>query len=508
MTVVEDHLPSYEAPLMGLDAMFASMDDADEELFWAEMLGAPSPTPAEAAEVREMEEAAARSAPGRAGRLAAVIAELREVLRHVTVDRDGVVVGVAEAEHVDVIRALEDLKATTAATQTVLTASFDRSRREREERDGVPAARRGRGVGIEVGLARRLSPYQGRRQLGLARSLVADMPHTLTALRDGDLNERRAGLVAGETREMTPTDRAALDEDLCADPETFGSWGDTRLVAEARRTAYALAPDAMAQRVRQAETDRRVTLRPAPDGMAYLSALLPAAQAMACYASLRKAADQGRSAGDPRGRGQLMADTLVGRVTGNEVSDAVPVEVQLVMSEHTLFGDSDDAAVVPGYGTMPAQWARDLVARALDTPEHAAVGVFLRRVFTHPTTGQLVAMDSRARTAPAGLRAFIALRDGARCRTPWCDAPVRHTDHVRPHAEGGPTSAPNLQDLCEACNYAKSLPEWQVRLEAVLGRRPGTDPPSHHRADPWPSVTTTTPTGHSYTSRPPPPIGR
>ena len=45
-----------------------------------------------------------------------------------------------------------------------------------------------------------------------------------------------------------------------------------------------------------------------------------------------------------------------------------------------------------------------------------------------PDTGQLVGMDAKSRRFPAGLRTLIRLRDHT-CRTPWCDAPVRHIDH-------------------------------------------------------------------------------
>ncbi len=111
--------------------------------------------------------------------------------------------------------------------------------------------------------------------------------------------------------------------------------------------------------------------------------------------------------------------------------------------------------------------------------------VWLRRLYASPTTGELVAMDSRARLFPAGLARFIRLRDQV-CRTPWCDAPIRHIDHVVPHVAGGPTDATNGAGLCEACNYAKDAPRWRAR--------PGPDG----------TVTTTTPTGHTRTTRPPP----
>ena len=95
-------------------------------------------------------------------------------------------------------------------------------------------------------------------------------------------------------------------------------------------------------------------------------------------------------------------------------------------------------------------------------------------------------MDSRCTSFPQALATFIRLRDQV-CRTPWCDAPIRHTDHVRARDEGGETSESNGQGLCEGCNYAKEADGWRARP------RPG---PRH-------TVETTTPTGHRYRSRAP-----
>ncbi|MEE6287833.1 DUF222 domain-containing protein [Georgenia sp. MJ173] len=510
MTVIEDRRA---------DTLVTAQDEA--EMAWLEAMGdleelfaGPCPTPEELAELRELEMAAL--GPQRVD-LVSVAASLQQTLAGVALDPTGVVTGLTEAEHLDVVRALEDVKAATAAAQAVLVTSFERVRRDREKDEGVRAARRGKGVSAEIALARRLSPHRAGRELALARKIVAGMPRTLAAMRTGALSERRAGLLAAETEAMDATERTTLDEQVCTDPARFATWGDKRLTAEARRAAYELSPDAAAERTTKAAKDRRVTLRPAAHGMAYLSALLPAAQALTCHSTLTRAADSAIATGDPRGRGQLMADTLIGYVTGQFDSPAVPVQVQLVMTDHALLNDSNDPAVLPGYGTVPAPWARDLIARALATDR--PTGVWLRQLFTHPTTGQLVAMTSRARTAPAGLATFITLRDGATCRTAWCDAPVRHIDHVVPHARGGPTTAPNLQGLCERCNYIKELPGWQARLDGALGRLPGTAPPTPHpigatgaigtgSSGTWPAVITTTPTATSYTTRPPPTTGQ
>lgn len=94
-------------------------------------------------------------------------------------------------------------------------------------------------------------------------------------------------------------------------------------------------------------------------------------------------------------------------------------------------------------------------------------------------------MDARGRFFRGSLARLARLRDQT-CHTPWCGAPVRHVDHVRRSTDGGATSGRNAQGLCEACNYAKDAPGWRAR--------PG----------PEGTIETTTPTGHTHTTRPPP----
>lgn len=181
-----------------------------------------------------------------------------------------------------------------------------------------------------------------------------------------------------------------------------------------------------------------------------------------------------------------MADTFVQRVTGQATADAVPVEVQVVMTDRSLVLGDDAPAQVPGFGTVPAAWARDLLSRD-------PARLWVRRLYTHPADGTLVAMDSTRRVFDGGLRRFLVARDGT-CRTPWCDAPVRHLDHVVDHSAGGATSAANGQGLCVRCNHTKQLPGWRSRPEVV-------PPPDRWQTH---TVVITTPTGHRYASTAPP----
>ncbi|HEU5144465.1 MAG TPA: HNH endonuclease, partial [Dermatophilaceae bacterium] len=233
----------------------------------------------------------------------------------------------------------------------------------------------------------------------------------------------------------------------------------------------------------------RVTIRPIPDTMAVVSAVLPVAQAVAVHAALMCAAAQAKASGDPRSQGQVMADTLTERVTGQVAAADVQVEVQLVMTDRALLHGEETPAHVPGYGPVPAGCARDLLVGT--RPK-----MWLRRLFTHPTTGMLVAMESKRRLFPPGLRRYLVARDGV-CRTPWCDAPIRHADHVEPWAGGGSTTDSNGEGLCVTCNLAKEHPGWRHSV---------FEPPSPQTTeshDPH-TVLITTPTGHTYTSVAPP----
>jgi hypothetical protein len=403
--------------------------------------------------------------------------------------------GLDDPARIDAIRDLEELVCAARAAQAVLSVELDESQRAEQEAAGVPAIQRGRGVAAQVALARRESHHRGQRHLGLAKIVATELPHTRAAWQDGRISEWKATLVARETACLTREDRTAVDAAVASDPDRLEAMGDRELAVACQKEAYRLDPESYVTRRRHAEADRRVTLRPAPDAMAWLTALVPVKDGVAVKAALSRQAASAQAAGDPRSRGQLEADTLVHSVLAaaarsDEDTDppttqraTVPVSLGLVMTDQALFGTSDEPAYVEGYGPVPAELAREIVADACTREELVAI----RRLYTSPTTGELVTMDSRSRRFGASLARFIRLRD-LTCRTPWCDAPVRHGDHAEEYAAQGPTSAENGQGLCEACNHAKQAPGWRARPSPTAGAH---------------QIETTTPTGHVYRSRAP-----
>lgn len=394
--------------------------------------------------------------------------------------------GLDDTERIDAIRALEELVCAATAAQAALSAELAESRRRVDADAGVPAARQGRGTAALVAHARRESPRRGSRHLGLARIMTTELPATWRAWAGGHISEWTATLIARETACLSLEHRAIVDATIASDTNRVAAMGTRQLVAALRTEAERLDVAACVKRRRRAETERHVSLRPAPDTMTWFSALLPVKDGVALYATLAAAADAARATGDPRTRGQVTADELVLRVTRtssptDSVQAPAPVELGLVMSDQALFGDSEEPAHLDGYGPIPAELAREILAASLDSDTH----VWLRRLYTHPATGELMTTDTRRRRFHPGLARFIRLRDRT-CRTPWCDAPIRHIDHAVPWAQGGPTTLTNGQGLCEACNHAKQAIGW------------------HARPTPDGAITTTLPTGHTYTTRPPP----
>ncbi|UNK45158.1 HNH endonuclease [Arthrobacter sulfonylureivorans] len=431
---------------------------------------------------------------------------------------------VSDAERIDRITALENLKDAAAAAQAKASAALDASIRVGRAAAGVPKDRCGRGIAKQIGLARRQSPHRGGLLLGVAKALVNEMPHTLKALETGRLNERRASILVSETLCLRREDRARVDEELAGNQTRLNGLGDKALTAEAKRMAYRLDPHSVVNRAAKAEADRHVSARPEPDTMVSVRTLLPVVQGVAVMAALNREADRLRNAGDPRSRGQAMADTVFERLTGASTADPARTEIQLVMTDRALLQGDSEPVWLTGYGIVPAQYARDLIRLPYTPPAKTGppgaeqkappagtepgwktardearqarmktlrVGgvedVWIRRLFTAPGTGQLLGMDSKARKFPDGLRRMIMARD-ASCTGPWCDAPIRHIDHIVAWSEGGETTLSNGRGLCEECNYAHEAEGWSART--VGG-------PAH-------SVATTTPTGHVYTSTAPP----
>ncbi len=309
-----------------------------------------------------------------------------------------------KAEAISRLRGLEDLKAACAAARARETAALRTHRLQVEADRGLPENRRGLGLGSEIGLARRATPQRGSIFLRQAVHLTEDLPNTLDALQSGRISEEHAAAVERHTHWLPAPARRSVDDTVA---ERCEGLGIRRLVHEVQGAAHLADPEAAAEQYDESVKTRHVRIRPTEFGMATVTALLPAVEAAACHRALTQQAATELALGNAEGRTlqQIISDAFVQRLNGRDHEQSSPVEVQLVMTDRALLEGGTDPALVPGHGPLPASVARKILrdsatptnsidstdpAGSADTAEAA---VFIRRLYTAPDTGQLVAMD-------------------------------------------------------------------------------------------------------------------
>jgi len=433
-------------------------------------------------ELQDQEAAEPPAADAMAARLDEILEEFAAAVTDTT--------AVPDASRIDRIARLEKLRTATAALQAAESVKFAQSQVQEQTAADVHPEKIGRGIAQQIGLACRVSPALAARRLSTARAWWFELPDTYSQLVAGELHERLAEVVVSETRHLDAEKRRMVDEQLkAADLPRKGFKAATACI---RKAAYEADRVGYVNRGRTARKDRRVGIRPAPDTMSILSGYLPAEQGIACYAALRKHADGVLATGDGRTRDQIMADTMVARLTGQTNAADVNVEVQIMMPLEALLDPrSNKPATIPGYGPLPADICRDIVITSKGRK-------WWRRLFTAPSTtkgktGPIVGGDVRRRRFTGWLADLIRLRDQETCRSPFCGAPIRHIDHSTRYADDGPTSYSNGRGTCERCNYTREMSGWHITvIDAGLLNKPHT-------------IMITTPTGHHYLSRAPDP---
>nr|WP_060711190.1 HNH endonuclease signature motif containing protein [Pseudonocardia sp. HH130629-09] len=380
-----------------------------------------------------------------------------------------------ETDLIDQIQQIETLQAPLAGLQASRIRAFARAHVENrladDRTDGSDRARADverlhRSVVAQIQLACRVSTTEARTRVANTRDLHTGLDHVRGLHTAGELSAAKVTAIAVECRDLDPRQRRQVDTRLAAHDLT--RLGIGRLRAMTRRMVAEIAPERF--RSRAAAAERRVTLRPAPDAMSHLTAYVPVAQGAACLAAPQKAFVQVQVDPAPltRSHGQIMADTLVERVTGQTTATAVHLEVQVTVPVQALLDPTSPLpAEIPGLGPVPAE----LLATSEATSS-------LRRLLTDQ--GLVIGGDSRQRTFTGLLATLVTARADNRCTEPYCDAPLRHIDHIHRHTDGGRTDLDNGRGLCEFHNHIREQP----------GR--------HVARAPDGTVVTTTPTGHTY----------
>jgi hypothetical protein len=165
-----------------------------------------------------------------------------------------------------------------------------------------------------------------------AALLIERLPATWAALADGQLDWPRARALAGEllepARELQPQVIAEVEAAVLP---RAGELSIRQLQATARKELLRRDAAAADRRRRRAEQGADVVLRPASDGMAALSLLMPQPLAVAIRDTADRYARMAKQDGDPRPIGQLRVGVLADLVLRTWDTSRPPISAHLTV---------------------------------------------------------------------------------------------------------------------------------------------------------------------------------
>lgn len=330
-----------------------------------------------------------------------------------------------------------------------------------------------RAAAADIAARLQLSETMVRSRADHARTLRERCPQLWASFLGGRIPEANAIIVA------------QLAASLPDDPESWSLFDERALSPAARHAPGRFRTSARAirervhaesldERHRRAAADRGVWLTPDLDGMATLTAVLPAVAAHALMANLDSAAHDLRGSGDEqRTLAQLRADVLAALVPSEAGGRRASVAIKIpVMS---MLGESDEPATLDGYGPIDLETAKRLAGSATSWI----------RILTHPVSGTVLDVDRKTYRVPADLRRWLGVQHPL-CISPGCGRLARDCDldHRIEWQYGGRTASDNLAPLCEPHHVVRHGSKWKLDREehglvwtSPTGLRWDADPP-------------------------------
>ena len=356
-----------------------------------------------------------------------------------------------------------------------------------QARDAVEFAERA--AALDASLRLNLDPDQVRNRAHEARVLAESLPQLWAVFQAGETGYSQASAAVQLLTGLT--DPAAITE---YDTKLAGRAGDLTPGAfrqKARRLAERLRAEPSELRHTRALSERRVAFEYVADGMAWIHAFVPAAEAV-CITRLldaeakkvakkeaKIAAKAGIAGGPLRTRDQIRADRFVDilarKGTPQEVKVRVVLHVPMLellegpggRNSATEAGRSEgrpnqpilrrQSAVLEGYGPIDPVTAAQLFINA---PSFG-------RVVTDPFSGEILNFDRRRYRPTKAQREYIAMKYGT-CATPGCNrlAATSDVDHLKEWArDNGFTNEDNLIPLCPSDHRLKTLTKIRYKRE-------------------------------------------
>ncbi|MEW1919969.1 HNH endonuclease signature motif containing protein [Pseudarthrobacter oxydans] len=367
---------------------------------------------------------------------------------------------------------------------------------------GMPVQAQEMAVAAEIGCVLALGPRAASAFLSVSHALTTTLPLTLAALHAGTISWQHARGMADEAATLDAAGATALEAHFL-DPDTprpataatIGEMPAYRFKAKARTWRERHHPESLEKRHAKGVADRRVEYRPDQDGMAWLSACLPADQAMAGWNRLNALSRAAQGPTEPRTLTQLSADHFAQAIltsgtsatfhadnsagNGEEASDGagllspgIRAQVLVTVPVFSLMGLTEEPAVLDGFGPIPASMARDLVANGADS---------FYRVLVDPRDGAPLEIGRSSYRVTKAMRNWLRLRDG-QCPFPGCSNPSldNEADHLLAWHHGGTTGISNLGQPCPKHHKLRHTTGW-TPTPATKNQPPGwTSPTGRH----------------------------
>ncbi|NYE19428.1 HNH endonuclease signature motif containing protein [Microbacterium immunditiarum] len=335
-----------------------------------------------------------------------------------------------------------------------------------------------RGIRLELAAGMRITEHAAGDLIRRAEALVHRYPDALDSLSRARITLAHAEYLVDRLDELEPDVRDGLIADAIglAEEHPVGVFRRAlRNLIEMHRSVT------LAQRHEVALVKRRVVVERADDGMAWLSACIPAVEAHAIYGRLTAMAkaikahesetaprDSGATPIDARSMDQLRADVLSDLLIDGDTSvhpdevRGIRATVAVTVPALTLLAETDTdravaglaPAVVEGVGPIALDRARELCGGADGW----------MRILTHPETGMVLSAGRTQYRPPPMLRKLVRWR-ADRCMAPGCGIPASRCeiDHTIAWEHGGETSLDNLAPLCKGHHTVKHHGGWRVR---------------------------------------------
>ena len=362
-------------------------------------------------------------------------------------------------------------------------------------------------------------PAEGALDVPAEGSLDAIMP----AVDPSSTPSGEAPSASGPPASWRAFDEGARDRALRLPPARF--------TVAARALRERVHSESIEARHRRAARDRGVWLTPELDGMATLTALLPADRAQAALSRVDRIARHLRGTpGEERTLAQLRADAAADLLTADvappvdvvsaadvpspvdivsvadlAVPGSVPVPedapraprderpiarvprpdrrstIVVTVPALTLLGAGAGAgagagvgagagaepATLDGYGPIDLDTARRLAGEATSWV----------RVLTHPLTGAPLALDRSTYRVPTALRRWLGVTSPT-CVFPGCGRPARDCDidHLTAWVDGGATDDDNLAPECRHHHRLRHESRWEPSRDPATGEMRWTSP--------------------------------